>query len=366
LAETKKSKPAAPPGKKKTSPQKGASNRPPSKKSSKKGKPIAPEAETLHPPYPYPVENPLVKSEQAPIKSPAADTDTSGMSGLERIIHFFARHDDSNRQTEKAEEKKEEEDIDPEAIERGDIPMSFVGHLGELRSRLIMSVIVFFILTVAGFVFSDELLYFINKPYTDTGLKLNVFRLSEGFMMRLKASAIAALIAGLPFLIFQVWRFIMPAITKKDRMFTRLSLISSIVLFYGGVAFVYFILMPLTVKVLLGFNPKDVASMMNASEYISFIFLFCFLMGVLFEFPIVIMILTRIGIITPSFLSQNRKWAIVIIVLISAVITPSQDIPTQILVAIPLMLLFEVSIVISRMTTVRKKKKALEKEKLEG
>ena len=367
MAESRKPKPAAPAGKKKKPGlKKQAQHRPPSKKSSKKIKSTNPEADASHAPYPYPVENPLVKSEQLKPASPAADIDTSGMTTLERIVHFFAKHDESDTQIGKADEKKENEEIDPEAIDRGDIPMRFVDHLGELRSRIIISVIVFFILTVAGFIFSDELLHFINKPYTDTGLKLNVFRLSEGFVMRLKVSAIAALIVGLPFLIFQVWRFILPAITKKDRMFTRISLVSSILLFYGGVAFVYFLLMPLTVKVLLSFIAKDITSVMGASEYISFVFLFCFLLGVLFEFPIIIMILTRIGIVTPYFLSHNRKWAFVIIFLISAVITPSQDILTQVIVAIPLMLLFETSIVISKMTTVRKKKKEIEKEKLEG
>ena len=367
MAESKKPKPAMPAGKKKkTGLKKQAAVRPPSKKSSKKIKSRKTESEKLHDTTPYPIENPLLKSEQVKSASPAADIDTTGMSTLERIIHFFAKHDDSDSRIDKVDEQKDNEEIDPEAIGRGDIPMNFVDHLGELRSRIIISIIVFFILTIAGFVFSDELLHFINKPYTDTGLKLNVFRLSEGFIMRLKVSAIAALILGLPFLIFQVWRFILPAITKKDRMFARISLASSIFLFYGGVAFVYFLLMPYTVKMLLSFIAKDITSVIGASEYISFVFLFCFLMGVLFEFPIIIMILTRIGIITPHFLSRNRKWAIIIIFLISAVITPSQDMLTQILVAIPLMFLYEASIIVSKMTTVRKKKKELEKENLEG
>ena len=182
-------------------------------------------------------------------------------------------------------------------------------------------------------------------------------------MMRLKVAAIAALVVGLPFLVFQVWRFILPAITKNDRWFGRISLVASIFLFYTGVAFVYFLLMPFTVKMLLSFVAKDITSVIGASEYISFVFLFCFLMGVLFEFPIVIMILTRIGIVTPYFLSSNRKWAIIIIFIISAVITPTQDMLTQTLVAIPLWFLFETSIIISKMTVVRKKKKELEQEK---
>lgn len=308
------------------------------------------------------VENPLLKVE--PKKSTIATlaAETAGMSTLERVIHFFARHDESDKEPKKLDENKEEE-IDPEAFARGDVPMSFVDHLGEFRSRLLMCALFFLILTVAGFVFSDELLAFINKPFIDTGLKLNVFKLSEGFMMRLKVSAIAALVAGLPFLIFQVWRFILPAITKKDRWFGRLSLLASILLFYTGIAFVYFLLMPFTVKMLLSFVAKDIASVIGATEYINFVFLFCFLMGVLFEFPILIMLLTRIGIVTPYMLSSNRKWAIIVIFIISAVITPTQDILTQSLVAIPLMFLFEMSIIISKMTVVRKKKKDLEQEK---
>jgi len=367
LAESKKPKPAKPAGKnKKIGLKKQAVEKSSSKKSPVKIKSIKSKVEKAQDINPYPVENPLLKNEQITSKSTVADIDTSGMSTLERIIHFFAKHDDSDRQIKTVDEKKENEEIDPEALHRGDIPMSFVDHLGELRSRIIISIIVLFILTIAGFAFSDELLYFINKPYTDTGLKLNVFRLSEGFMMRLKVSAIAALIVGLPFIIFQVWRFILPAITKNDRMFSRISLVSSIFLFYAGVAFVYFLLMPFTVKMLLSFVAKDITSVIGASEYISFVFLFCFFMGVLFEFPIIIMILTRIGIVTPHFLSRNRKWAIVIIFIISAFITPTQDMLTQTLVAVPLMFLYEASIIVSKLTTVRKKKKEVEEGKLEG
>ncbi len=364
MAKTKKPQTAKPTGgNKKPAAVKKARAKAPSKKSPVIQAPVPPAEQapaTTAGALPYKVENPLMKEVPNAVKKIAAET--AGMTGLERVIHFFARHDDTSKEVSTVEEK-EEEAADPEALARGDTPMSFVDHLGEFRSRLLICVIVFMILIIAGFVFSDELLYFINKPYTDTGLKLNVFKLSEGFMMRLKVAAIAALVAGLPFIVFQVWRFILPAIAKGDRWFGRIALIASIALFYTGVAFVYFLLMPFTVKMLLSFVAKDITSVIGASEYISFVFLFCFLMGVLFEFPIIIMILTRIGIVTPHFLSSNRKWAIVIIFIISAVITPTQDILTQSLVTVPLWLLYESSIVISKMTLVRKKKKELEREK---
>jgi len=326
--------------------------------------PVDAPVETTADALPYKVENPLVKDPPKDTAIISALVESTGLSKLERIIHFFAKHDESDKQKSgKQIDKKEDEEVDPAALDRGDIPMSFVDHLGEFRSRLMIIIIFMVILTIAGFVFSDELLYFVNKPFIDTGLKLNVFKLSEGFMMRLKVAAIAALLLGLPFIIFQIWRFILPAITKNDRWFGRLSLLASILLFYTGVAFVYFLLMPFTVKMLLSFVAKDITSVIGASEYISFVFMFCFLMGALFEFPIIVMILTRIGIITPQFLSSNRKYAIIIIFIISALITPTQDMLTQCLVAIPLWFLFEASIIVSKMTVVRKKKRELEQEK---
>jgi sec-independent protein translocase protein TatC len=357
LATSKKPKPVkAAEKKKKTAPQKQAVKKSSPKKKPAQAAPVITDSAGAPEVQPVRVINPLTQISEAVKKNPIITPETAGMTTFERIIHFFAKHDDSDKQVQKKEPNEEPEEVDPEALDRGDIPMTFVNHLDEFRSRILISIITLFVLTIAAFVFSDELLYFINKPYTDTGLKLNVFKLSEGFMMRLKVSAIAAFIVGLPFLIFQVWRFILPAITKKDRMFSRIALISSILLFYSGVSFVYFLLMPFTVKMLLSFVAKDITSVIGASEYISFVFLFCFFMGVLFEFPIIVMILTRIGLITPYFLSGNRKWALVIIFILSAVVTPTTDVLTQSLVAIPLWVLFEASIIVSKMTAVRKKK----------
>jgi sec-independent protein translocase protein TatC len=360
LATTKKPRPVKAAEKKK----KSAAKKPAAKKSSPKTAPKqpAPAASDIAadtPPPPPKVINPLTQISDA-VKNNPILPEMAGLSTFERIIHFFARHDNTEKQVQKSESDEEPDEIDPEALERGDVPMSFVDHLDEIRSRILISIITFVILTVAAFVFSDELLFVINKPFVDTGLKLNVFKLAEGFMMRLKVSAIASFIVSLPFFIFQVWRFILPAITKRDRMFSRVALISSILLFYSGVAFVYFLLMPFTVKMLLSFVAKNITSVIGASEYINFVFLFCFFMGVIFEFPILVMILTRIGLITPYLLSNNRKWAVVVIFVLSAVVTPTTDILTQALVAVPLYFLFEASIIVSKMTAIRKKKKELE------
>jgi sec-independent protein translocase protein TatC len=256
--------------------------------------------------------------------------------------------------------KQKEEEIDPRALDRGDVPMTVVGHLDELRSRLIISLITIVILTVGAFIFSDEVLTYLTHPFTATGFKLNIFKLTEGFMIRLKVSAILAILAGLPFIMWQGWRFILPAITKRDRMFSRISLMAAILLFYAGVVFVFYLLVPFTVKMLLSFVTKDMISTIGANDYISLVFFFCMIMGILFELPIIMMILTRIGMITPSFLVSRRKYAFVLAFVIAAVITPTQDMLTMIIVGVPLVILYEASIIVSKFTIVRKKKKELE------
>jgi len=243
----------------------------------------------------------------------------------------------------------------PSSEERGDKPMSVVGHLDEFRSRILISLASVIILTIVGFSFSDYLLNFLNEPFLETGQKLNIFNLTGGFVLRLKASVVAALLLSFPIIIFQIWRFIRPAISKKDRNFSRLSLLASILLFYGGMAFVFYGLLPFAIKMLLSFIGQEMLSTIGANDYMSFIFLFSLAMGFLFELPIVVMILTKIGLLSSHFLIQKRKYAVVIIWVIAALITPA-DILSQILVAVPLMFLYEISIFISKFISIRKRK----------
>jgi sec-independent protein translocase protein TatC len=242
------------------------------------------------------------------------------------------------------------------AIERGDDPMTVVDHLDEMRSRILYILVTIILFTCAGFFLSDYLLSFINKPFIETGQKLNIFKLTGGFIIRLKASFVAGLMLGLPVILYHVWKFIAPAISKKDRRFSLIALVAAFFLFYGGMAFVFFIILPFAINMLLGFIGSEMLSTIGASDYMSFILMMSIAMGVLFELPIVVMILTRIGILTPAYLIQMRKYSVVIIWIIAAVITP-QDILSQVLVAIPLMFLYEISIVISRIMLIRKKKR---------
>ncbi len=295
-------------------------------------------------------------------KTSKATKKTTKKSGSKKITQHAGKNlpqkaERLPKKSEPAEVPKEYEDsdIDPDALDRGDIPMTVVDHLDEFRSRVLISLGIIMVITIAGFFFSDYLINFINEPFNQTGQKLNIFKLTGGFVIRIKVALVAAIMLSIPIIIFQLWRFIFPAVSKKDRWFSRISILSATLLFYGGISFVFFIILPFAIKMLLGFIGKEMISTIGANDYVSFILISCLAMGFLFELPIIVMVLTRIGIITPSFLIQKRKYSILGIWIIAAIITP-QDILTQIMVAIPLMFLYEVSILISKLMVRRKNK----------
>jgi len=254
--------------------------------------------------------------------------------------------------------KPPEEDVEPEALERGDHPMSVVDHLSEMRSRLLVSLIVIVVCTVAGFYFSDYLMHIINQPFAQTGQKLNLFKIFEGVTLRIKAAVLCGLLLSLPLIVYQVWRYIFPAVEKGDRMFVRITLVAAVLLFYGGLVVTY-IFIPMAITTLLGFSPEGMNITNNATEYLNFFVLLSLSMGIVFELPIIMLVLTKIGIISPSFLISKRKHAIVLIWIAAAFITPPDPLSMAIL-AIPLMLLYEISIFISKFIVIRKKKKELE------
>ncbi len=254
-------------------------------------------------------------------------------------------------------EASEIKETTKEALERNDTPMSIVGHLNEMRSRLIVSLVTIICVFMASFFFlSDYILNVINRPYYRTGLKLNLFNISEGFVIKAKASLIAGILVGLPVIIYEIWKYIVPAIGKKHRKFIGRSVIAAVFLLYTGMAITYFFLMPITIQMLLKFTPENVNSIIGASTYLTFTVIFCLSMGVLCELPILIMILTKIGIITPRLLTSKRKYAIVLIWIFAAIVTPGPDILTQAMVAIPIMFLYEISIIISKLIMKRKLK----------
>jgi len=223
-----------------------------------------------------------------------------------------------------------------------------IGILDKFRSKILITLLMLIIITPIAFYFSDILLYYINKPFIESGNKLNIFTLMGGFMLKFKISVAAALFMLAPFIIYQIWSLIVPSLNRSNRMFSRLTIIAAVILFYSGVCFVFFLLLPAAIKVMLSFVGKDMLSTIGADNYLSFILFFSLSMGVLFEVPVIVLVLTRMGIVSPAMLSGKRKYAIVIIWIIAAVITPQPDPLSQAMVGVPLMIIYEISIIISR------------------
>ncbi|MCU0821370.1 MAG: twin-arginine translocase subunit TatC [Spirochaetes bacterium] len=242
------------------------------------------------------------------------------------------------------------------------IAKSIVEYLDEFRSRLFIILVIIVVLTIVGFFFSDGILKVLTIPFRTSGLKLNLFSLTSGFMLRLKASFAAALLVTFPVIIFYLWRTLQPAVSKDMLTFIRMSFIAGTLLFYSGVAFIYFLILPNSISVLLSFVGANMQNTIDADGYFSFTIIFSLAVSLLFEFPIIIMILSRMGIITPEILKKYRKHAIVLIWVLAAIVTPTIDPINQTFVALPLMLFYEISIIMSKIIVRKKQKTAAIKE----
>jgi len=234
--------------------------------------------------------------------------------------------------------------------------IDFIGSLNKFKSKIIFTTVIFVILVFVGFAFSDEMLDYINKPFLATGNKLNIFTLMGGFMLRFKIAAAASFFVLIPLIIYQIWSIFSPSMPKSSKLSSGLTILTAILLFYGGVAFTFFFILPEAIDIMIGFIAEYFKTTIGADSYLSFIIFFSLAMGVFFETPVIIFVLTRMGIITPASLSAKRKHAIVIIWIIAAIITPQVDPLSQALVAVPLMIIFEISIIISKLVYRRNKK----------
>lgn len=245
---------------------------------------------------------------------------------------------------------------DKRASERGDHPEPIVSHLTEFRSRFLVVIIAVVIATMVPFTFfGGKILSLLTKPYLHaTGnSELYLFDITEPFTTQLKASLTVGIFAVVPIMIYELWMFVRPAIDVDKRAFIRNCVIAAVFLFYAGSLLTFFFGIPFVIATLRTFVIPEMKVLQGAGSYLSFTFLFCATMGLVFELPLAVMILTKLGIVSPQFLAKKRMIAVIIIWIAAAVITPTTDILTQSLVAIPLMALYEISILLSRFILMR-------------
>lgn len=182
--------------------------------------------------------------------------------------------------------------------------------------------------------------------------------MSGQFTMHMWVAFISGLIIGFPYLLWEIWRFIKPALTTKEKQYSSGIVFFTSILFIIGILFGYYVIAPLSINFLGSYQVSEqVKNQISLDSYISTITFLTFASGIVFELPIVIYFLSKIGIVTPQFMRTYRKHAIVIILIVAAIITPSPDVTSQILVAIPLYLLYEISIFVSVMVVKQGKEK---------
>jgi sec-independent protein translocase protein TatC len=224
--------------------------------------------------------------------------------------------------------------------------LTLVEHLDELRTRIIVCVAILIVACGLCFWQNHLLLDIVNRPLPD---KFTPTTLSpaEPFLTTFKLSMYAGIILALPVLLYQAYAFVLPALSPSERRVILPFLLMVPVLFMGGVVFGYYIVLPAAIKFLLGFNSSHFHTQVRASEYYGFVTLTLLAMGIVFQVPMGILAVTRLGITTPAQLSKNRRYAYLILAVI-AMLLPGTDPVTMMIELVPLLLLYEFSIVLAR------------------
>jgi sec-independent protein translocase protein TatC len=223
--------------------------------------------------------------------------------------------------------------------------LTLVEHLDELRTRIIISIAAFAVAFGLCFWQNDRLLEIANEPLPDALVPIT-FGVAESFTTTVTVSAYAALVIALPVILYQVYAFVLPALTDRERRVVVPFLVMVPILFVAGVVFGYFVVLPAATDFLLNFNENDFNVQVRARDYYSFFTLTLGLMGLIFQMPIGILAVTRLGIVTPKQLAQNRRYAILVIAVI-AMLLPGTDPVTMVISMVPLVLLFEGSLLLA-------------------
>ena len=222
--------------------------------------------------------------------------------------------------------------------------LSIVGHLEELRRRIILCLVSVFVASFASFYFSGDILKFLSRPIE----KLVFISPTEAFLIHIKIAMFAGLLVSLPVIIYQVWRFVAVGLMECERKRVFLYGPCSFLLFLAGAFFSFFVVVPIGLRFLLSFRMSDLEPMISVARYISFITRMVLVFGVVFQMPVVSIFLTRVGILTPKFLAEKRRYAILFVFIIAAILTPP-DVISQMLLGLPMILLYEISIFFSKL-----------------
>lgn len=220
--------------------------------------------------------------------------------------------------------------------------MSLIDHLQELRQRIIKAVLAIGIGFTVSYFYAEHLINFITAPAG----KLYYMSPAEGFFSYLKISFVFGVLGALPIILYQVWAFLVPALTTNERTALVILVPTSVILFFTGLSFSYFLVLPAALKFFIGFTTENLQPLLSLGQYLSFIISFLLPFGIIFELPLFLVVLAKVGLISSAFLVSKRKMMIVASFVIGAVISPTPDVFSQTMIAIPLLLLYEASILV--------------------
>lgn len=239
---------------------------------------------------------------------------------------------------------------------KSDEKQPFLSHLEELRKRLIVCAIAVGVGFVISYFFSEYLFQILIAPLKAVmpeGDRLIFTNLPEMFLTYLKVAFISGVLLSAPVIFYELWMFIAPGLYQSEKGYVIPFVVFSTILFVGGSLFGYFVVFPFGFKFFMGFSNESVQALPSVKQYFSFSLKLLFAFGLVFELPVVVFFLAKMGVVTPEFLKRKRKYAILCTFILAAILTPP-DVITQIFMAIPLLALYEIGIVVARLA--RKKK----------
>ncbi|HDY88162.1 MAG TPA: twin-arginine translocase subunit TatC [bacterium] len=246
-------------------------------------------------------------------------------------------------------------------------------HLGELRNRIVITLIAVMITFSASFYFSEDIFrlltapihYILNfsleSPYItiiptkNPNLNLVFLAPAEALWMHFKISFISAIIISSPLIFFEIWRFIAPGLLQKERKYAVPFVFTTTFLFLIGALFCFVIVLPFAMNFLLTYKTANLQPMISVGKYTDFCLKFILAFGAIFELPVIVVFLTKMGIVSIDFLAKNRKYAVLIAFVIAALLTPTPDAFNQTLMAVPILILYEAGILASRILNKKKK-----------
>jgi sec-independent protein translocase protein TatC len=257
-----------------------------------------------------------------------------------------------------------------------DEKMPLTGHLEELRKRLIIIISFVGVSFFLSFYFSKQLFTFLTKPLNSeitlsqkfpfiffiekSSPSLYFFAPTEALWMYLKISLIAGLFLTLPIVFYQIWKFVAPGLLPKEKHYALPFVVLSTTLFVLGAAFCFYLVLPYAIRFLLSYGTDQLKQMLSVEKYIDFCLKFLLAFGLIFEIPLAIIFLAKIGLVTPQLLSRNRRYAILLAFIVAALLTPTPDVFNMTLMAVPIIILYEAGIIAARVFTKKRTGKAEE------